>query len=117
MDQDVEEALERRIQERDDSDLAQPPNLEQDLEKAIEIDKEKQRNGNKIGALDIKDTLADNTSDGSSANTAVQDDQIDPNIVFWDGPNDPENPRNWSARSRWGIIALISLLTFITYIS
>lgn len=26
----------------------------------------------------------------------------DPNIVFWDGPNDSQNPMNWTAAKKWG---------------
>jgi hypothetical protein len=38
----------------------------------------------------------------------------DANIVFWDGPNDPENPMNWSPMKRWGTVAIVSALTFLT---
>lgn len=39
---------------------------------------------------------------------------LDPNIVDWDGPDDPENPLNWSSGLKWGIVATISAITFIT---
>ncbi|KZF26964.1 MFS general substrate transporter [Xylona heveae TC161] len=38
----------------------------------------------------------------------------DPNIVFWDGSNDPANPYNWSKGVKLGHIALVSLITLIT---
>jgi hypothetical protein len=38
----------------------------------------------------------------------------DPNIVDFDGPNDPENPMNWSASSKWSMVALIASITFLT---
>jgi len=38
----------------------------------------------------------------------------DPNIVWWDGPNDPQNPRNWSTPKKVINVGLISLLCFIT---
>lgn len=38
----------------------------------------------------------------------------DPNIVWWDGENDPENPYNWPRWRRVTICVLISLLTFVT---
>lgn len=38
----------------------------------------------------------------------------DPNIVDWDGPDDPQNPRNWTFSKKLGIISSISLITFIT---
>ncbi|KAK3376224.1 major facilitator superfamily domain-containing protein [Lasiosphaeria ovina] len=39
------------------------------------------------------------------------------NMVSWDGPDDPENPINWSDRSRWGHVALVSALTFLMPLS
>lgn len=40
----------------------------------------------------------------------------DPNIVSWDGPNDPDNPVNWSSGLKWSNIALISAITFVTFV-
>ena len=42
-------------------------------------------------------------------------DPPDPNIVDWAGPDDPENPMNWNSSLKWGIVATISFITFITY--
>ncbi|KAJ7662927.1 MFS general substrate transporter [Mycena rosella] len=36
------------------------------------------------------------------------------NIVSWDGPEDGENPRNWSNRRRWTVTVVVSLFTFIS---
>ncbi|KAG7120091.1 Efflux pump radE like protein [Verticillium longisporum] len=33
----------------------------------------------------------------------------DPNLVDWDGSDDPENPMNWPDRQKWLNIGLISL--------
>ncbi|EXJ76294.1 uncharacterized protein A1O5_00802 [Cladophialophora psammophila CBS 110553] len=38
----------------------------------------------------------------------------DPDVVHWGGPDDPENPLNWSARKRWLNIILLSYMTFLT---
>lgn len=35
----------------------------------------------------------------------------DPNQVGWDGPDDPENPQNWSQSKKWFITGLVSFLT------
>lgn len=37
-----------------------------------------------------------------------------PNIVDWEGPDDPENPYNWSARKKWSNVAILSFLTLLT---
>ncbi|KAF2868912.1 MFS multidrug transporter-like protein [Massariosphaeria phaeospora] len=38
----------------------------------------------------------------------------DPNIVWWDGEADPENPMNWPTYKRWGTVAVVSAITFLT---
>ncbi|KAF2266391.1 MFS general substrate transporter [Lojkania enalia] len=40
--------------------------------------------------------------------------QNDPDVVDWDGPDDPENPLNWPASKKWGNIAVLSAVTLIT---
>ncbi|KAI5481913.1 MFS transporter, DHA1 family, multidrug resistance protein [Pseudohyphozyma bogoriensis] len=40
----------------------------------------------------------------------------DPYLVTWEGPNDPDNPRNWSKNKRVFVGFLISFLTFSVYI-
>lgn len=44
----------------------------------------------------------------------VQEEARDPNIVDWDGPDDPANPLNWPAKKKWSIIAALGAVTFIT---
>ena len=36
-------------------------------------------------------------------------------LVDWDGPNDPQNPMNWSGLRKWSTVALISTLTCVAY--
>ena len=42
--------------------------------------------------------------------------EVDPNIVDWDGPDDPANPMNWSASLKWGNVAVIAVVTFLTQV-
>lgn len=37
----------------------------------------------------------------------------DPNLVEWDGPNDLENPQNFSMSKKWRITVLMGMLTFM----
>ncbi|KAH8424265.1 MFS transporter [Aspergillus melleus] len=41
----------------------------------------------------------------------------DPDLVTWDGPNDPENPKNWPDGVRWKNTWAVSLFVFISPIS
>jgi hypothetical protein len=34
-------------------------------------------------------------------------------IVWWNGPDDPENPMNWSSTWKWVNICVISVISFI----
>ena len=38
----------------------------------------------------------------------------DPNIVFWDSPDDKNNPQNWSLAKKGVNICILSVLTFLT---
>jgi multidrug resistance protein len=49
-----------------------------------------------------------------SAGTPAQDEAREPNIVDWDGPDDPANPLNWPAKKKWSIIAALGAVTLIT---
>ncbi|EKG12399.1 Major facilitator superfamily [Macrophomina phaseolina MS6] len=41
----------------------------------------------------------------------------DPNVVSWDGPEDPANPKNWSLRRKWAACLVVSSFTFISPVS
>lgn len=42
----------------------------------------------------------------------------DPNLIVWDGPNDPENPMNWPASKKWIVTITLGLMTFcVTFAS
>ncbi|KAJ6263100.1 Efflux pump vrtL [Drechslerella dactyloides] len=43
--------------------------------------------------------------------------KTDPNLVTWDGPDDPENPLNWSIRKKWTATVVISAFTFLSPVS
>ena len=53
---------------------------------------------------DTSDTIVEKDSNG-----------VDPNIVDWDGPEDPTNPMNWPAWKVKAHIFLVSAITFIRY--
>lgn len=38
----------------------------------------------------------------------------DPNLVDWNGPDDPEKPLNWSKKKKWVNMMLIATLTILT---
>ncbi|KAH9936238.1 MFS polyamine transporter [Fomitopsis serialis] len=48
--------------------------------------------------------------------TCRTDVDVDPGvlIVDWDGPDDPENPRNWSFKKRWAATIVVSSFSFVS---
>ncbi|EPE24341.1 MFS general substrate transporter [Glarea lozoyensis ATCC 20868] len=41
----------------------------------------------------------------------------DPNLVAWKGPDDPENPKNWTFKHKWAATLVVSSFTFISPVS
>ena len=41
----------------------------------------------------------------------------DPNLVTWDGEDDPANPKNWTSHKKWAATLTVSLFTLISPIS
>ncbi|KAL0256281.1 hypothetical protein SLS55_008674 [Diplodia seriata] len=65
-----------------------------------------------------KDADLENQSEASAATSINDPDDErqpapDPNVVDWDGPDDPENPMNWPKAKKWGAVAIVSLITFL----
>lgn len=55
---------------------------------------------------DVEKAAADATAEPT-------DEPTDPNVVDWEGPDDPNNPYNWAPRRKWANIAILSLLTLL----
>jgi MFS transporter, DHA1 family, multidrug resistance protein len=42
----------------------------------------------------------------------------DPNLIEWDGPEDPENPMNWPTSKKWIVTIALGMMTFcVTFAS
>ncbi|POS76602.1 hypothetical protein DHEL01_v205009 [Diaporthe helianthi] len=46
--------------------------------------------------------------------TPTKSEAPDSNIVDWDGPQDPNNPRNWIKGKKWAHIIMVSLFALVT---
>jgi DHA1 family multidrug resistance protein-like MFS transporter len=52
--------------------------------------------------------------DTSAAPSTAQDvsqTEVTREFVAWDGPNDPENPKNWSYAYKWWITIIMCILS------
>ncbi|KAI1141898.1 MFS general substrate transporter [Hypoxylon sp. FL0543] len=47
-------------------------------------------------------------------NRELNADEKDPNVVDWDGPDDQENPMNWSDTKKWLNVSILSIMTIVT---
>lgn len=75
---------------------------------------EKQQEGGLVvGAIPDKQDL-DLETGSTDINSQAPQSSTDPDVVDWNGPDDPKNPMNWPPRKKNTIVALISLITFIT---
>ena len=67
--------------------------------------------------LDEKiDLEAGHASEDSKKDPGTRSTEVDPNIVDWDGPDDPKNPVNWSENLKWANVAVVASITFLTQV-
>lgn len=52
-----------------------------------------------------------------SRTTGTRHSPQDSKVVNWNGPDDPENPKNWPNRKKWAATVTVSLFTFISPVS
>lgn len=75
--------------------------------------------GDEIGAnelrIDMMSAEDPEKARPSAAELEVQQwEDLEPDIVFWDGPTDLANPQKWSTRKKGLNITVISAMTFMT---
>ncbi|MCJ1400067.1 hypothetical protein MMC11_003270, partial [Xylographa trunciseda] len=65
---------------------------------------------------DLESGSGDGASPASKKAAISNEKPLDPNIVDWDGPEDPANPLNWPKSVRIGHVVLVSLITLNVYV-
>lgn len=107
------EKTELAVAEGHDADI--PSNIGYVLDE----DGEKQRRAS-IAARSARSTAAAapaaTTEEGDAEKDAgaAEGEVVDENIVWWDGPDDPENPLNWPRWKKIAMCGFVSGFTFIT---
>lgn len=94
------------------------PGADGDVEKAVEevesrpdeLDPEEERDAEVVKA-ECGPSLGRQQTSKSSCS------QRDPNMVSWEGPDDPENPKNWPNKRKWAAVLVVSSFTFISPVS
>ena len=72
---------------------------------ATESQREKMSIRNRA-SIDERQPLLNVTNSNAMAETS--------NIVGWDSPEDPENPRNWSVRRKTTIVLVLTAITILS---
>ncbi|KAL1968655.1 hypothetical protein VTN77DRAFT_1481 [Rasamsonia byssochlamydoides] len=80
-----------------------------------------------LGSEDLPQSANDTPANNDVENQATaleksqtvksQRSQRDPKLVTWQGPDDVENPKNWSMKKRWAAVFVVSCFTFISPVS
>jgi len=66
--------------------------------------------------LEKGDEVADNRKVEESKNK--EQEAKDPNLIEWNGPDDPENPLNWPNGKKWRVTMALAFMTFcVTFAS
>jgi hypothetical protein len=66
------------------------------------------------GTVEGVEKVPDETQQSNPQNTSLGGDAPDPNLVGWNGEDDPEKPLNWSGKKKWQNAGLIAAMTFLT---
>ncbi|KAF9235761.1 MFS polyamine transporter [Melanogaster broomeanus] len=70
-----------------------------------------------IDELEFQALGTDNPTVSKASSDPVEKSDIDVLIVDWEGPDDPQNPKNWSFKRKWAATAIVSSFTFISPVS
>lgn len=57
---------------------------------------------------------------GATDETRIREDdekELDPDVIGWEGPDDPENAMNWPTGKKVRQLVLMAFNTFITWVS
>ena len=80
------------------------------------------RNNEKVASEKIPDGpigISDHLKTANTTPTVNDEGTTSEFDVWWNVPEneDPENPRSWSNSQKWTMIASLSLVTFLTYVT
>lgn len=91
--------------EQDDSDT--DDTLEEREDPAAEV---------RDGIMDARDKNLEASLEKTTTSRSSRS-RKNPNLVTWDGPDDQNNPKNWTTHSKWAAVFVVSSFTFISPVS
>jgi len=84
------------------------------------VEAESANNGSDESVADKDLETGDEAGDDKKAEELKRKEtkEKDPNLIEWDGPDDPENPMNWPTAKKWIVTVTLGLMTFcVTFAS
>ena len=104
----------RTPQAAEGTDTDAPSNTSYTLDDSDEKRRRDSVDGQEPEELEAAPRISGAQGDIEKSAGATEAEVEDENIVFWDGPDDPENPLNWPTWKKVTICALVSLFTFVS---
>ncbi len=112
-------SLEQAIDEGHDADI--PSSIgyilddeEEERRRDVIAGLRKARTPSRPRETDVEKEAEANKEDGHDRDEEASVSEDEANIVWWDGPNDPENPYNWPMWRKVINCGLVSAMTFVT---
>lgn len=98
----------------DSQKLVDSGNLTEDTDNESSDNKLAEKDLEKGDNEDVNAEQDGNQSDAPLQNVLAQDVPAkDPNLIEWDGPDDPGNPMNWPRRKKWIVTMVLGTMTFV----
>lgn len=88
-----------------EEDLTNNEHLSATTTSTFDVEKQPNSEVDKIPNAEITAIGADDSINSSN------------NIIDFDGPNDPENPINWSPAYKWSLVVLISFMSCVVSVT
>lgn len=85
-----------------------------DLERRCSIETIQSHLGKRIHYIDDLQDSQDEKGDLQDGSNFVE---FDPELVTWDGDQDPENPRHWPSRTKWLMVSVVAMYGLISPLS
>lgn len=104
---------ETQKREEDAESLSDPENIfEKDIEKEEVVEEvETPIQEVRVGIRDERDVELGSAQLEKKQSTRSA---MDPNLVTWDSPDDPANPKNWSMKRKWAATLIVSCFTLVS---
>lgn len=71
----------------------------------------------KVTSNAYSDIVVTNTGHDNVKDDGSEFKEYDPDLVTWEGPDDPNHPRNWSVGKKWLMTSVVSLYTMVSPLS